>query len=667
MRRRRRWLGFLGIALGAIVLAPVAVVVYSEQAGWNWTRPWIERAAKSATGRELELAGDLDVDLGWRPRVTVEKVRFANAEWGGSPQMFAADRVGVRFRLLPLLRGRVQLDELALDGGAVSLEVDEKRRGNWTLDDGRADSGETGLALPGEVTVRDSSLAYLNRATGDRVRVDFEALDARSGAQLDVAFRAQGKYQGLPMRAKGLVGSIEQLRAGQPFPLRAEARVGPTYARAVGLIQQPRTLDGVNLALRVEGRSLSELWHLVGLPLAETPPYRLRGRLRRSGPTWELEKFDGGIGESDLRGSLAVTLREGQRPLLRAAVRSKAIQLDDLEGFWGKEVVKETPQRKPTGPVFPDKPFSFAKLHAMDAAVDFRAGSVKGRSMLDDVRLGLKLEAGRMKLDPLELGFAGGRLVSHATIDARAKPARLGGDVVLRSVDLKRLLKEAEIDRPGFGTLGGRAELKTAGSSLRAMASNLEGDLGVLMQDGELSEALIELAALDLGEYLVRRVKGEDAVPIRCLVGTFDIDEGVMTAETMLMDTHVDRIVGEGVIDLRREELDLRLYEHPRRATFGSLSSPILVEGTFAERKVRLERKGLLKRGGAAILLGALVHPAAALLPLVELEGKKEPGACSAAFRDYQQIAADDPPPRTARRGAAKPGAEAGSDGPGKG
>jgi uncharacterized protein involved in outer membrane biogenesis len=360
-------------------------------------------------------------------------------------------------------------------------------------------------------------------------------------------------------------------------------------------------------------------------------------------------------------------LRGERRPLLRAALRSKALDLDDVEGFWGHEVAEEHAKdravRAQKGPLFSDKPFSFAKLHAMDAEVDFRAATVRGGSMLDDVRLALALEEGRLRLDPLDLGFAGGRLTSHATIDARTVPAKLAGDVVLRSIDLERLLKEAEIDRPGFGTLGGRAELKTRGSSLRAMASNLGGDLGVLMQDGELSDVLIELAALDLGEILVRRVKGEHAVPIRCLVGVFDIDEGRMTAETMILDSKVDRIVGEGVIDLANEEIDLRLYEHPRRFTLGSLSSPIHVEGSFANRHVSLDRSGLLKRGGAAVLLGVLVNPVAALLPLVELEGKKEPGACSVALEEYQQIASNENPPN-ARRPASK--SKPGAPGPGR-
>jgi uncharacterized protein involved in outer membrane biogenesis len=640
MKRGRR---ILLLALAAIVATPLAVVLYSEQFGWNWARPWIERSLAGATGRDVEIAGDLDVDLGLRPRVTAEGMKLANAKWGGNPQMFTAASGAVRFRLLPLLIGRVRLDELALDRASLLLEVDEEGRANWSFDDGeRRSKGEKGLALPGEISVRASSVGYFNKATGDKIDVDFETLEARSGEQLDLRFAARGRYQDLPMEARGVAGAIEQLRAGDPYPLRAEARVGETRARVVGLIQKPKELDGVNLDLRLEGKSLADLWPIVGLPLAETPPYRLAGRLRRDGETWGLYDFDGALGKSDLGGRLAVTLREERRPLLRAALRSKALDLDDVEGFWGREVAEEKKGAKPKGPIFSDKPFSFAKLHAMDAAVDFRAGTVKGRSMLDDVRLGLALEGGRLQLDPLDLGFAGGRLTSHATIDARAKPAKLAGDIVLRSIDLKRLLQEAEIDRPGFGTVGGRAELKTAGSSLRAMASNLDGDLGVLMQNGELSETLIELAALDLGEYLVRRVKGDDAVPIRCLVGTFGIDDGRMTAETLLMDTRVDRIVGEGTIDLAKEEIDLRLYEHPRRATLGSLASPILIEGSFADRKVRLDRKGLFKRGGAAVLLGALVHPAAALLALVELEGDEEPGACSAAFKDYQQIAATD-------------------------
>jgi uncharacterized protein involved in outer membrane biogenesis len=289
----------------------------------------------------------------------------------------------------------------------------------------------------------------------------------------------------------------------------------------------------------------------------------------------------------------------------------------------------------------------------MDAVVAFRAGEVKSPSVLDDVVLRFELERGRLRWDPLELGFAGGRIESRATLDASGDVAALEGDLALRGIELARVLESAGLDYKGHGKIGGRARVATRGNSLRAMATNADGEIGGLLQQAELSDTLIELGALDLGEFLLRKLEGEEEVPIRCLVATFGVEDGRMSSRTLLMDTGVDRLVGEGTIDLAREQLELEFYEHPKELTIGSLSSPIVVEGSFKDRKARLDRTGLLKRGGAALVLGALVHPLAALLPLVELDEEEEPGACRQAIEEYRGIARR--AEQTAQRHAERP------------
>src|SRR6185503_18222268 len=123
----------------------------------------------------------------------------------------------------------------------------------------------------------------------------------------------------------------------------------------------------------------------------------------------------------------------------------------------------------------------------------------------------------------------------------------------------------------------------------------------------------LELAALDLGQVLVRRVKGDREMPVRCMVGVFGANDGKLNAETLLLDTREETLQGEGTIDLAKERIDLELYERPVRFSVVSLPSPILIEGTLANRRVRLDRSGVVKRGGAAVLLGTLVNPFAAL------------------------------------------------------
>jgi AsmA protein len=113
-----------------------------------------------------------------------------------------------------------------------------------------------------------------------------------------------------------------------------------------------------------------------------------------------------------------------------------------------------------------------------------------------------------------------------------------------------------------------------------------------------------------------------------------------MRARTLLLDTDIERITGTGTIDLARERIDLRLEQHAKDFSVGSLSSPLEIEGTLAGRHVEIDRSSLLKKGGAAAALGLLVHPAAALLPLVELGENEKPGACREAIGELERIAA---------------------------
>jgi uncharacterized protein involved in outer membrane biogenesis len=643
---------FLLSVLLALDLAWLAVTVW----GWNWARPYVERRVEAATGRTVDIGGDLQVWISLHPWVAAERVRFGNARWGSQPLMLSADRLAFRFPLLPVFIGRFRLERLDLEGTRVLLERDRRGLGNWVLHpaarrlETAVGAGGDELELPGVTRVTDSALRYRDAGRAADVVVRFDALASRAGGDV-LAAEARGRYAGRGFTAAAAIAGWRE--AGEePSRVRAAARAGSTVGRAVGSVADLRGLQGIDVRLALRGRSLDELWTLLGLPLPESPPYRLTGRLRRRGDSFRLTGFDAALGQSDLRGDLTVRLRPSGRPRLDAVVRSRTLDLDDVEGFWGKPVREEESLPRPAsrGPIFSDRPFSFAKLRAADARVDFRAARVQGRSLLDDVVLGLRLEDGRLELRPLALGMAGGRLTTRATIDARLPVVDLAAELVLRGLELERLLREMEIQQPAAGTLGGRADLRSRGNSLRRMAENLDGEVGVLLQEGRLGETALELLAIDLSEALVAELYGNQEAPIDCLIGVFDGEDGVFTARSLLMDSDDVRVTGEGTIDLAREQLDLTIRQHPKDFSVGTLRTPILIQGGFADRRARLERTGLARRAGGALALGALLHPAAALLALIEPGTGEEPGACARALAEYRRVAAEPPPPRQARR-----------------
>ncbi len=98
----------------ALVLLAAALVLVVTLLDWNRFKGIITTRASEATGRELAIAGDISVDWGWHPRVTLEGVTLENADWSSDPYMVEIRRLSVRIEILELLRGRISLSSRPL-------------------------------------------------------------------------------------------------------------------------------------------------------------------------------------------------------------------------------------------------------------------------------------------------------------------------------------------------------------------------------------------------------------------------------------------------------------------------------------------------------------------------------------------------------------------------
>lgn len=608
---------------------------------WNWARPLVEWAAGRAMGREVEVRGALAVDLGVITAVTAHGVRIGNAGWARAPEMLVADRIAMRFRSLPLLRGALRLQELEADNAQLELERQADGTANWRFRSSRSLSG--GAGIPDEVTLRDVSLRLGDASRPHDFELHLAALDSRRIGAVR-AFQGAGVYQGGGFTVEGAVLGSPQ-REGGRAPIRLHARSGSTDLSAEGWVDSGSRDPGFAVHLGLRGESLDDVWRLCGFPLPHSPPFTFAGELSYRAGTVKVQDLAGRLGRSDIEGDVTVRMADGRRMRIDADVRSRAIDLDDVEGFWGRPVREETkPQpaaRAGTaGSVFPDFRFELSKLRVADARLRFAADRVQGGSVLDNVRLTAVIENGVLELRPLALGMAAGELSAVATIDARGEIPRLEAELVVRKVRLDELLARAGFEEGGGGEFGGRAEVRTRGKSLHELARNVDGKVGTVLQSGWISDPLLELVALHLGGYIRARLDKDDPGPVRCLVGVFDAEQGVLEARTLLLDTSHVRIEGEGRIDLRREQLDLELEQHSKHLTVGALKTPIEIVGPFTARKARLKPGPLVARGGAAAALGAAIHPLAALLALVDVGRDDKPGACATALAEVRPIAA---------------------------
>ena len=207
-RRRISWTAaaILGPLIIAVLVAPYLVNVEAY-------KPALVRAVKDATGRELVIDGPMKLSLWPEPRVSAQRVRFANAPGTQGAQMVDVRWVGVTPSWLALLTGRVEVGRLTLYRPTVILETDADGVPNWQFQPGAGAAQPEGDAAAGfhlaigTVRVVQGTLSYTNPKTKRTFKA--EQVDATASVRsFDGPFSIAGQatVNGVPLSLDVSVG-----------------------------------------------------------------------------------------------------------------------------------------------------------------------------------------------------------------------------------------------------------------------------------------------------------------------------------------------------------------------------------------------------------------------------------------------------------------------------
>ena len=544
------------------------------------------------------------------------------------------------------------------------------------------DAAKAAAKLPAIVTPSGINLEALPKVDADlkfqggdvqapEVVFDQLTLDLKLRDRVAIAdATGRGRFRDFePVSFEAHAGSEANLKDPQArYPLDLTLQAGDSKASAKGSVDHPLDDTGLDVDVALQGPDLQALGKVVKHSLPATSPYDLRGKVtfEADHQRWNLVAIQGTIGDSDLEGDVSLEL-SSSRPTVVADLKSKRLDFDDLGVLVGKppdtqpgETAspaqrQEAAAAKAAPDVLPDKPFDLPDLKMVDARVKFEGESVEARKVpLQNLSVELTLEDGQLRLDPVRLGVADGELEAVAGFDS--KEGALDGDLnlSLKQIKLGQLLSRFNIklagitlEKEGVGTFGGRAQLKGHGNSIHDLAASAEGEVGIIMDGGQINALIIEAIGLDVGEalglMLTQKNEGADTtVPIQCFVGRFGVQQGVMQAQALVLDTTDSTITGKGEIDLGKETLALELLAHPKDASVLTASTPVRIEGTFKHPKIGVVSKQLEEKSLAALALGVLLPVVGAVLPFIE-PGKTKGSNCGQLLATAR--AAMPPPP----------------------
>ncbi|HEX3673209.1 MAG TPA: AsmA family protein [Rhizomicrobium sp.] len=629
-----RW---TGIVVGGIV---VALVIALATLDWNMLRGPAARIASARLGRDVHIDGDLHVHI-WTltPRVEVNGLRVANADWAGGGDMATLGRLVFEVKLLPLLGGHTVVPLIDVENANIQLVRDRHGRANWEF--GARSAVKEPLKFPPvrHFIVHDAQL----KVTDERRNLVFTGTinsnESAKGEGRGFWMTGDGTLNREPFKADIHGAPLLNVDAAKPYPFTMDLHAGATHIVAAGSITHPFDMGALTAKARISGNDLANLYYLTGLTFLNSPPYVMSGLLTRDGEFYRFDHLVARMGKSDLDGYFTVD-DSGARPFMRGKLHSRYVNFDDL-GFMfgggkGRNTAPLAPRAaqaaKPAGSItveqstqpthllLPDAPLEIDRVRQMDARFSYVADRIDSRDIpVRRFSVTASLDHGVLVLDPLETTFVHGRVDGTARLDASHDVPVTSVDMRLRDFSLDQILPAKNGEPPPLsGSLEARVKLTGAGNSVHKAASAASGTLTFVVPHGQMRKAFAELLGINVLTGGWELLTGDKSpTNMRCMVASFDAHDGILTAKRVTLDTNVVLATGTGTIDLKNETVDMSFKGQPKKIRLGRLKAPILVTGPLVSPHIGVDAGKALPQAGIGVALAAFVAPLAAILPFV--------------------------------------------------
>jgi len=614
---------------------------------WNWFNPLIAKAISKQLGRPVTMARfDIRQIISGSPVLEFDNLTVGNPpDFPGGNQLGTIDRLAIRVEGRPLLRSfghDIVLRDVTIERPQGDLRASPRGERNWVFDLPGGASGTPRSVRVAALTITDGDFRLNDPKLKADLRAKITTESGRDGGEPRLIAHALGTYAGQPFKADFTGGSLLSLRdPNRPYPVDLVASDGGTRIAVKGTVTDAAQLTGANLEMDLAGQDLAQLYPILGIPLAETPPYTLRGHLDYGGNHIKLSHFVGAIGQSDLEGEFDVD-RGYARPLITAELQSRKVVLTDLGGFLGtapdthgtanqaQEHKAQLAQRASSPRLLPDEPFNLSKIRAADFRVHFKAARIDAQwAPLDNLEANLDVDNGKLLLEPLNFGIGQGSIASSILLDGQQSPIAAKASVDFHRVDFQRLMQATQRFQ-GTGIIGGRAEIEGRGNSPAAIAANGNGDLKLFMNGGNISALLVNLAGLDFGRSLLSALGLPEKTTLRCMISDFALQQGVLQTRSFVVDTDEANVIGHGNIDLRNNTVDYQIEQDPKHFSILALHAPIDIRGPLKSPSIAPDPQQLGLRAGLALITG--------LIGSVQL-GLGADNDCGALIKSAQQAA----------------------------
>lgn len=543
--------------------------------------------AKVETGLELMIDGDLILTyypLGIELNdVTLRKAMDNQQQM---PAFLTVSKMKAEFDVLSFLTGKIVVDDLVLQDGALSLVMQENESRNWDIEPAifeRSESETFDLAVE-NITIENMIFSFEDHRQGlsKKIGISNAEMAAYDGDALTLSL--VGSFEGAPliMNYQGPYPTHYFSEKTKAEPILLKVRYAGNTLELNGktgsLLNFEESFPVLDLKAIILGGKLSALNPILMTSFPDIGPYELNFEIESDPDLIQIDKMALKIKQSEIAGSIDVFLKN--RPRYDANLKIKSLNLDDFKGD----------DRGVSSFSF-DQLISYLKK--MDGEADIAIKSFGSRAgMVENIYATLEQKNNVMNLSQLKGKFFGGDLSGTASLSFQ-KELFLNWDLMVKNVKVGSILKDEGIESVVQIEMKAKSEIVNSDDFIDQM----NGSLIIKAGPGSIPKLDLDFLRSEVLFFLFPAESGKQTTALNCLVADFDIRQGVMGTNYALMDTQDYTLFGMGKVHLSRETVNFIIEPKAKHFEILSFKTPFHIKGSYNDLKASPVKLALAEKG----------------------------------------------------------------------
>ena len=268
--------------LGLLVVLVLALTFIGIKVDLSYLRGGVEASAKMGLGREVTIAGPVELEFSYWPALEVSDVKIANEPGASQPIFFHAGLARLKIGIIPLLMGKIEIADITAHQVTLNLETDTQGEPNWVF--GKQDKAKDRQPVPGaeeplqgnspgitfagfdRLSLKQITVNYKDRALGKSLAFKLDSMlgTAAEGEPMMLDFEGHVQDKGYDLELHG--GSIDKLlEGGEPWAFELKGAVISKQIAAKGDMTLRDHDPVINLAFGIRDVDVGAILSKLGL------------------------------------------------------------------------------------------------------------------------------------------------------------------------------------------------------------------------------------------------------------------------------------------------------------------------------------------------------------------------------------------------------------------